>query len=338
MDFDILIDDYLLKLLPGSPLIPAEKKRVLSLLNDFEDAQWRIEKFENFVWDNIAQTALSARDRDALSGQSRTLLRESAKNLRLSDDSDDFGKGSELAEIVLYGIMKHHFKALPVVPKIFYKQNTQDNAKGADSVHIVLEGDDDFTLWFGEAKFYNSIEDVRLPAIISSIEASLRTDKLKKENSIITNTSDIDQLITSSTLLTAIKDALSPKHSIDPLKSRLHVPILLLHQCAITAGSTSSSKEYRAKICEHHRERAHSFFKKQIAKLAKSVHNYSEITFHLILFPVPDRDLLVNRFSSDARNFKGEPNGRIRSMLTNKRPARSGAGAGREKQIDPPSR
>ena len=48
-------------------------------------------------------------------------------------------EGSELAEILLYGIMHHHYKALPVVPKIFNKQNSNDNAKGADSVHIVLE-------------------------------------------------------------------------------------------------------------------------------------------------------------------------------------------------------
>ena len=81
--------------------------------------------------------------------------------------------------------MKHHYNAIPVVPKIFYKQNVQDNAKGADSVHIVVDDKDDFTIWFGEAKFYNSIEDARLYEIISSVEASLNTDKLKKENSII---------------------------------------------------------------------------------------------------------------------------------------------------------
>ncbi|MGY8685369.1 Hachiman antiphage defense system protein HamA [Bradyrhizobium sp. UFLA05-153] len=68
----------------------------------------------------------------------------------------------------------------PVVTKIFYKQNDQDNAKGADSVHIVVNGDD-FTLWFGEAKFYNSIADARLDAVVTSVLNSLSTDKLKKE-------------------------------------------------------------------------------------------------------------------------------------------------------------
>ena len=52
--------------------------------------------------------------------------------------------------------MKHHYGALSAVPKIFYKQNVQDNAKGADSVHIVLNNND-FSIWFGEAKFYPNL-------------------------------------------------------------------------------------------------------------------------------------------------------------------------------------
>jgi hypothetical protein len=77
--------------------------------------------------------------------------------------------------------MRHKYDAIPVVPKIFYKQNSGDNAKGADSVHIVVNENGRFTLWFGEAKFYKSIEDARLPGIIKSIGNSLSTDKLKKK-------------------------------------------------------------------------------------------------------------------------------------------------------------
>ncbi|WP_122582755.1 HamA C-terminal domain-containing protein, partial [Pseudomonas viridiflava] len=124
-------------------------------------------------------------------------------------------------------IMKHKYNALPVVPKIFYKQNAQDNAKGADSVHIVLEGDDDFSLWFGEAKFFNSIEDSRLPSIITSVGNSLKTDKLKKENSIITNIADIDLLEINDQLKKKIKDSLSHQASIDTLKPKINIPILL---------------------------------------------------------------------------------------------------------------
>jgi Cap4 SAVED domain len=305
MDFAVLIDDHFLKLV-GSTDLDKKRKHVLSIVNDYEDDAWRIQKFEDFVWNNIALTALSAQERDKLTGQSRSLLREAAKNLRLTDNVNDFGKGSELAEVVLYGIMQHHYGALPVVPKIFYKQNTQDNAKGADSVHIVLEGNADFSLWFGEAKFYNSIEDARLPAIIESVGNSLRTDKLKKENSVITNTSDLSLLVKDPKLLEKIKDALATRHSIDAIKPKIHVPILMLHECSITKTATQFDAAYIDQIKTYHLARATTYFNKQIAALSGSVSKYLDVTFHVILFPVPDRKELIKRFTEEASLQKGK--------------------------------
>lgn len=305
MDFEILVDDHYLNLFKDTTLTPADNKTVLSLANDFEDQKWRREKFENFIWDNIALTALSAKERDKLTEKSGSTLRESAKNLRLTDKEGDIGQGSELAEIVLYGIMRHYYGALPVVPKIFYKQNVQDNAKGADSVHIVLEGDDDFSLWFGEAKFYNSIENARLSSVVESVGNSLKTEKLKKENSIITNMADIDQMVANKELAAKIKLALSPGNSMDSIKPKLHIPILLLHECSITAATEEMDGDYRQKIRDYHLDRATAYFNKQIKALSDKVTKYSSIKFHIILFPVPDRKQLVERFSNAVAFHKG---------------------------------
>lgn len=305
MDFEILIDDLFLNLAGGSKLSPAQNKSVLSLVNDFEDGGWRYEKFENFIWDNISLTALSAQERDKLAGHSHTKLKASAKNLRLTDNPKDIGQGSELAEIALYGIMHHYYKALPIVPKIFYKQNVNDNAKGADSVHIVIEGTDDFSIWFGEAKFYNSIEDARLPSVIESVGKSLQTDKLKKENSIITNTSDIDKLIDNADLANKIKAALSNMNSIDLIKPKIHVPILLLHECPITAVTKTMNDDYREKIKKYHHERANIYFKKQIETLATKLVGYSDIKFHFILFPVANREKIIKDFTAEVAHYKG---------------------------------
>ena len=193
--FEVLIDEAFSVFNDDPSITPSDKKSLLSAINDFEDGKWRYKQFQNFIWDNIVETALSEAERQNLSHRNHTLLTAAAKSLRVTDASkDDIGNGSELAEIVLYGIMKHYYQALPVVPKIFYKQNSQDNAKGADSVHIVLS-ENDFSIWFGEAKFYNDIENTRLGAIVDSVGNALQTDKLKKENSIITNVKDIDVLI-----------------------------------------------------------------------------------------------------------------------------------------------
>lgn len=306
MDFEILIDDFFLKLDASSNLVPVKNKRVLSLVNDYEDMQWRYEKFESFIWDNIALTALSEQEREKLSDRSHSKMIASAKNLRFTDNPNDIGKGSELAEIVLYAIMHHHYKALSVVPKIFYKQNVQDNAKGADSVHIVLDDKDDFSLWFGEAKFYNSIDDARLPSVVKSVGNSLVTNKLKKENSIITNMPDIDALVKNSDLVKKIKAALSNQISIDQIKPKLHIPILLLHQCEITSAAIELTDDYRNKIKTYHLDRAKAYFNKQIESLEGTVTKYSDITFHIILFPVPDREKVVNEFIADVTHYKNK--------------------------------
>lgn len=302
MSFEVLIDDSLINLVGPISFSPAGNKHVLSLMNDFQDGFWRHSEFHNFIWDNIAETSLSQRERMSLAGKSHSMLVAAAKNLRLTDAQGDISRGSELAEVVLYGIMKEYYKALPVVPKIFYKQNSQDNAKGADSVHIVVT-ETDFSLWFGEAKFYNNIEDARLPSIIESVGNSLASEKLRKENSIITNLSDLDLLPIDQSLRSEIKEALSPKESLDNLKSKIHVPILLLHECDITKKCKEMTPDYRSEVAEYHKDRASSYFSKQVAMIG-NLFKYSEITFHIILFPVPSKPEIVNKFVDGVTYYK----------------------------------
>ncbi|GHT76159.1 hypothetical protein AGMMS50262_13590 [Bacteroidia bacterium] len=301
--FEVLIDESFSTINTDASLTPTSNKTVLSLINDFEDGSWRYKKFQNFIWDNIIETALSKNEREKLVNQDHSRLTAAAKNLRLTDKENDIGKGSELAEIILYGIMKQHYGALSAVPKIFYKQNSQDNAKGADSVHIVLEDNNDFSIWFGEAKFYNSLEDARLDSIIESVNNSLQTEKLKKENSIITNVSDIDLVVEDENVRDEIKALLKNETSIDNLKPKLHIPILLLHECSKTKGCTELTDNYKKDIAAYHKGRAQSYFSKQISKIG-TIHKYSDITFHLILFPVPDKKAIVDKFISNVEHYK----------------------------------
>lgn len=311
MDFEILIDDIYIKLFNQDQLAPVHNKSILSLLNDYEDKNWRLAKFQDYIWDHIALTALSAQERTKLIGKSRSILRQAAQNLRLTDNQNDIGRGSELAEILLYGIMANHYNALSIVPKIFYKQNNRDNVKGADSVHIVVERDNDFSLWFGEAKFYKDINDARLNEIVKSVKNSLNSDKLRKENSIITNINDLESLIEDTTLFQKIKQTLSDSNSMDNIKPKLNIPILLLHECAITAQNQEMDDDYREKIRQFHLSRAKSYFTKQIQLLSTKITKYSSIKFHLILFPVPNKDEIVKKFYQDANQFRGQNNGYI---------------------------
>lgn len=304
-NFDIVVNRCLTEFEPNSKTPHFDKNDfLLSVINGFEDGTWRNNEFRQFIMNNIAQTGLSAEDRENLYSESPyTIITESIKNLRLIDN--DNGQGSEIAEIVLYGIMRYHYHALPVVPKIFYKQNPNDNAKGADSVHIVLEENDDFSLWLGEAKFYNDIADERLYEPINSVFTTISTEKIKKENSIITSIRDLEYVILNPNIRTKIQNVLRRDSSIDEIRKRLHVPILLLHECDKTQKATALTNDYLDEIKDYHLNRAVRYFISQNNKQKKeNIYGYEHIQFHLILFPVPNKEDIVNWFINRAKQIK----------------------------------
>src|SRR5690606_24061563 len=102
---------------------------------------------------------------------------------------------------------------------------------------------------FGESKFYNSIENTRLDKIVESVKDSISLEKIKKENSIITNLSEINDFDEISDDLRAkIKTSLSQDVSIDTIKPILNIPILLLYECEQTKSGTELTEEYKNNI------------------------------------------------------------------------------------------
>ena len=81
----------------------------------------------------------------------------------------------------------------------------------------------------GESKFYNNIEDARFAKPIASVEEMLMSKKLRDENSLITNLHDLDDLLKNDSLSKKIRASLAKGVSLDDIKKRLHIPILLLH-------------------------------------------------------------------------------------------------------------
>jgi len=305
LNFDIIFDYRLAEFISKSD-VDISNESALSMINDYEDGLWRYDKFYEFIWNNISETALSKKERESLIDSPYSVLKGAAKNLRLTDSDKDPGKGSEIAEIILYGILKHHYKTLTVVPKIFYKQNTNDYAKGADSVHVLInEDNNDFSLWFGEAKFYKSIVESSFIEIINSVGKILEADKIKKENKIITNLKDLELCIDDETICKNVLETLSDDVSLDQIRPKLHIPILLLYECNITARYSEKSKSYIDEISKYHCARAETYFRKQIDMLSEKP-KYKNMHFHLIIFPVPDKQYIVEQFTNKAKEFRGK--------------------------------
>lgn len=85
----------------------------------------------------------------------------------------------------------------------------------------------------------------------------------------------------------------------------MHIPILLLHECEITKAETSLSEGYLNKIKEQHIERANAFVKKKLESDIIKVNLYDEITFHLIIFPIPNKEVIVKSFIEKCNAFVG---------------------------------
>lgn len=313
--FNIYSDTNLKDLCPDIDFEIIDGRTFLSVANDFSDKIWNFQKFQNFIFNNIAQTALSKKERDNIIDHSWGTMVAAAKKLRLVDrkDSKTDTEGSELAEILLYGIMHHHYNALPVVPKIFNKQNPNDNAKGSDSVHIVLEIEDEFSIWYGEAKFYNNIEDPRLYEIVDSVLNIFTDSAFNTENRILSNSNDLrEYLKDKADLYEKIKSVLDTDSPIDYVKARLNIPILFLHECSITSKQKDNTEEYIKEILDYQKGRVKSFYTKLYKKAIKNkgkvkpIVNFDKIKFHFIFFPVPDKKMIISNFLNRVVSLRDE--------------------------------
>lgn len=296
--FEVIIDDTLYNLTQQG----SDKNKILSPINAFEDGHWQYGYFNDYIFNNIGLTALSANEREKIPRYSQTQLRKACKNLRLTDSQADTGLGSEIAEILLYSIMSEHFNALPAVPKIYYKQNPNMYAYGADGVHIVLEKDT-FSIWYGEAKFYKEINREKLKVIANSVHNSLQTAKIRKENSIITDLRELDKELGNDSRKGIIFSLLDSKTSVDKLKPHLHIPIMLLYECSLTASQTELTDEYKDKLKNLQLENAKAYFSIQ-DEICNDIFKYTDITFHLIYFPVPDKSKVVDLFTKNAKFYR----------------------------------
>lgn len=297
--FEVIIDDTLYNLTTQGN----DKENILSAINDFQDGDWWYEKFNDYIFDNIVLTALSASERTKIPNSSHSQLKKACRNLRLTTSQNDKGRGSEIAEILLYAFMNEHFNALTVVPKIFNKQNPNMYAFGADGVHIVLD-ENDFSIWYGEAKFYEKIDAKQLNTIATSVHNSLKTAKIRKENSIVTDLNELNQVLGTDSRKEVILSLLDDKTSIDKLKPHLHIPIMVLYECELTASKKELTNEYKDELKRIQIENSKLYFATQDTLCKDDIFKYSDITFHLIYFPVPNKDKVVDIFASHAEFYR----------------------------------
>lgn len=338
--FEIIIDNYFLDICHDaidSLLKHSSNKKVLSLLNDFEDEQWRADYFNKILWNNISEATMTYKERESSQGNPYSSLRKSVSKLRSivrNNNNQTSGTESEIAEILLHIILKKHFHALSIEPKLLRKQNREVPIHSADTVHITINCDqEDFCLWLGEAKFLNSITSTDFNKnVAKSVLDNLKKIVIKDESRQIcinkTELSDAldyeskklieqlpinperDNLISKiETKFQKIKEKilsiLDESTSIDYIKPRLNIPILILYECQITEEELRMSEEYRDKIIENQIHHIKRYFNLQIEEMIEAkIVNYSAVTFHLIIFPIPQKETVINLYDQTMKAFQ----------------------------------
>lgn len=275
-------------------------ERQVGLLGPLDGEQWSNDLFEEFIFENLKYAASTPEEWASVISP-EVKIRKIARRIRICEGKS---KASELAEICLYGIMREHYHALPAVAKIYYKQNVNDTVKGADSVHVVLESDGKFSLWYGEAKFYQKITDAKIQIIVGSVKDMLDSNKMTKENELVLGVPALRSLIEDDIIYRRIESMLSHEGLSDELCSILHVPILLLYQDAQVLEQEPITKDARENIRANMEGIAKQYFDAQIKELG-SHPQYSQICFHLILFPIPNKAIVAERFNRKMTTLRG---------------------------------
>lgn len=276
----------------------------LGICNDYEDRDWRIKKFMDFLCNCLSDAALTRQRENELVAQSAhySILIESFQNLKKCLEVRSAGDGGEIAEILLYGIMRKYYGAIAAVPKIFYKQNQNVPVHGADSVHILTdESKGKFSLWYGEAKFYQDFNSA-LPKLLESVKNSLDRRAIRKENKILLALKDLDYAVANVELRNKIITFLDENTSLDEIKCILHIPMLLLCESSIVSAYEKFSDECREKFKEEFTKIAEKYFSKQNEELG-NITGYGDIHFHLILFPIKSKDEIYKYFVDLQKKF-----------------------------------
>lgn len=292
INFEVIIDE------PFKGIEDKDNLFSKLIINNFEDGKWNYKRFIRYIIKNLFLTALSAEDLEAYINDEDfdSITRNSLKSLRKFTSEDDSGNGGEIAEIILYGIMKDKFKAAVATPKIHYKQNSGLYAYGADSCHITID-EDNFNLWLGEAKMFPEFTSKRMDTVVDSILNTLQKSAIEKENKIITSLRDLEinlKSINKENLYLKIKSILSGDTSIDEIKKILCIPILIAYECSDTKSVTSISENYKNNLRDSAKKYSNRLFKKLSKR--QEVYGFDTIKFHLILFPIVDKDKTVKLY------------------------------------------
>ncbi len=244
--------------------------------SDYESGKWRANDFAEYLIEWLPEFALKFSEYADFNGVTgRRLLKKAANHIYTTIKKENRG---EFGEILLHALIREYFDSKPAVSKVFYKTSSNDTIKGFDAVHLI-EKDNDYEIWLGEAKFYSDYKDA-IRDVVAEIKLHLENGFLRQEFMFIEG--KIDDSWESSS---KFKDLISGRVSLDEIKKRICIPILITYNTNIYKNNNVFNAKFQTEISKE----CNDIFE-LIAEKCQDI----QIKLHVFLVPLADKQELIS--------------------------------------------
>ena len=259
----------------------ANKRGHSGVFCDYETGDWNYRQFISWINSHLMSFALSPREiADLNDSNAPDKLERAASNVY--GRKNKIERRGEIGELILHGLVRDVFDTKPLISKLYFKTAPGETVKGADCVHVIEVAGEIDSLWLGEAKFYKN-GSKGVTAAVDSVKDMLTRFKDKQEFVTIRHHLDnSDPIAKKAELL------LSDATSLDKIKAKITVPILVTYESAVTQKHTVDSEQFRLELAEE--------IEPFITQYLSETSSIQEVELHIFFMPLKNKKALVGLF------------------------------------------
>lgn len=205
-------------------------------------------------------------------------VREAAKSIYGNRTTN----GGEMGEAILHLFLRDFFQTIPLISGIYFKDSDEHQVHGFDSVHV--NDGDKKRIWLGESKFYKDKND-GLRELAKSVIEHFEQSYLRRQFALISK--KIPQNIEAREHWL---DVLDKKTSLDEIFKVVAIPCLCTYDCSTYSNYKEASDSFVKEIVKECEKLQSSF-------TSKTGEAPLDIEIHLLLFPIPSKDKLLDLFT-----------------------------------------
>ena len=252
----------------------------------FELQVWRCKPFVNHLVEWLPDYALAESELVVSHGNIYVKLQQAAVRVYTSEKYKNRG---EAGEITLHAICRDYFDTIPIAPRVFYKNASNDVVKSFDMVHARFPSDGTLELWLGESKLYADSSDAISDAI-ASVKAHIQQGFLTNEKLLLG-----PQISKTTPHYNEIVHLFKSQTSLDHLLNSSVFAIGIMSNSDALSSATALTDAYRASISL------------EMNKLASKIDKsglLNTIKIALIYVPFLDKDTFVDEFDKKLKGLQ----------------------------------